>query len=297
MSIQNRNRNSLLNTSNKDSSARPPQSPKTRVKFTPAPKPEAKVEPVRNPTKTITQTKLVVDDKDLEVPTPRKSWRERVAEKEMEEPVKTPAKVIKPKTEVIEEAPRKPFKERMAEKEKRETVKTNPETVTKPEDIEEPVFEMPTPRKSWKERQAEREKDGYTKTKEELDEEKNDRQKARESARAIRQQLEAELEEMNKNFAKSAKKEEANVDKEAKSKDDGEKNTDGNEDKDGASQEEEDDAYGSKKLKADFDAKMLAMEEEFAAGRSKLTKLRERIRKAKGVVKEADTTIEESKSS
>jgi len=65
----------------------------------------------------------------------------------------------------------------------------------------------------------------------------------------------------------------------------------------GASQEEEDDAYGSKKLKADFDAKMLAMEEEFAAGRSKLTKLRERIRKAKGVVKEADTTIEESKSS
>jgi len=299
MSIQNRNRNSLLNINTKESATKPPQSPKTRVKFTAASKPEEIVAYVRTPTKVTKTARPVVEEPDFEAPAPRKSWRDRVAENEKDEPVKIPIKVARPKVDAVEETPRKSWKERKAEEEKAKSVKT-PTKVTNPatNEIEEPVFEPPKPYITYKQRQAEKEKDGYTKTKEELDLEKSDRQKARESARAIRQQLEAELEEMNKNFAKSAKKptDEAPVDKEAKSKVDGEKGQEANEEKGGASQEE-DDAYGSNKMKADFDARMLAMEEEFAAGRNQLSKVKERIRKAKGLGKEADTAIEDSKSS
>ena len=50
-------------------------------------------------------------------------------------------------------------------------------------------------------------------------------------------------------------------------------------------------------MKSDFDAKMIALEEEMAAGRGKLAKLRERIRKAKGTVKAADNALDDAKKS
>lgn len=57
---------------------------------------------------------------------------------------------------------------------------------------------------------------------------------------------------------------------------------------------ENEDITGTKKLKGDFDKKMEEMEKEMQAGKSKLAKLRERIRKAKGVIKAADDAVEKS---
>ena len=60
---------------------------------------------------------------------------------------------------------------------------------------------------------------------------------------------------------------------------------------------EEEDVHGTKSIKDDFNAKMLALEAEMSAGKSKLAKLRERIRKAKGAVKEADEALADTKKS
>lgn len=63
--------------------------------------------------------------------------------------------------------------------------------------------------------------------------------------------------------------------------------------KDGAAGPE-DDEDGTKRMKLDFESKMSSLEAEMEAGRSKLAKLRERIRRAKGVVKEIDKALEDS---
>ncbi len=60
-----------------------------------------------------------------------------------------------------------------------------------------------------------------------------------------------------------------------------------------AAPQEEDDASGTKKLKSDFNFMMSGLDAEFEAGRSKLAKLRERIRKAKAAIKEADDAMAE----
>jgi len=57
--------------------------------------------------------------------------------------------------------------------------------------------------------------------------------------------------------------------------------------------EEEEDASGTKKIKGDFDFMMSGLEQEMEAGRSKLAKLRERIRKAKNAIKDADAALAE----
>eukprot|EP00094_Tigriopus_californicus_P002806 TCALIF_02706-PA protein Name:"Protein of unknown function" AED:0.34 eAED:0.34 QI:0/1/0.33/1/1/0.66/3/0/382 len=58
-----------------------------------------------------------------------------------------------------------------------------------------------------------------------------------------------------------------------------------------AQEEEGDDVHGTKKMRSDFDTKMDSLAAEMEAGRSKLAKLRERIRKAKGAIKEADDAM------
>merc|ERR1711902_30047 len=124
------------------------------------------------------------------------------------------------------------------------------------------------------------------------EEEKQERDEARAAARAIREKIEAQLAEQfpieppkksSKTNNTAPEEAETSPDSESKSKEDGEK--------------EDEDSHGTKKMKSDFDAKMIAMEQEMSAGRSKLAKLRERIRRAKGVVKEADTAIDDSKKS
>ena len=174
------------------------------------------------------------------------------------------------------------------------------------------VIEPPTPpRKTWREKVAEQEKEEMEekrkqeeekKRKEEealkkenetlTEEEKQERDEAKAAARAIREKIEAQLAEQfpiepPKKSAKTnntaPEEAETSPDSESKSKEDGEK--------------EDEDSHGTKKMKSDFDAKMIAMEQEMSAGRSKLAKLRERIRRAKGVVKEADTAIDDSKKS
>ena len=57
--------------------------------------------------------------------------------------------------------------------------------------------------------------------------------------------------------------------------------------------EEEEDSYGTKKLKSDFNFMTSGLDAELEAGRSKLAKLRERIRKAKTAIKEADDCLAE----
>lgn len=54
------------------------------------------------------------------------------------------------------------------------------------------------------------------------------------------------------------------------------------------------DEDGMKKMRQDFFANMSNLDEEFEAGRSKLAKLRERIRRAKGVVQEVDVALQSS---
>merc|ERR1711902_237388 len=124
------------------------------------------------------------------------------------------------------------------------------------------------------------------------EEEKQERDEAKAAARAIREKIEAQLAEQfpieppkksSKTNNTAPDEAETSPDSESKSKEDGEK--------------EDEDSHGTKKMKSDFDAKMIAMEQEMSAGRSKLAKLRERIRRAKGVVKEADTAIDDSKKS
>jgi hypothetical protein len=130
-------------------------------------------------------------------------------------------------------------------------------------------------------------------------EEKAERDDAKAMARAIREKIEAQLAEQfpiepvkTSSKPKSAATEdtEAPSNSENKAKEGGDKEA-------GEAQQEDDDSHGTKKMKSDFDAKMIAMEQEMSAGRSKLAKLRERIRKAKGVVKEADTALDDSKKS
>ena len=61
--------------------------------------------------------------------------------------------------------------------------------------------------------------------------------------------------------------------------------------------EEEEDVHGTKKMKSDFDMMMSSLDAEMEAGRSKLAKLRERIRRAKGAIKEADDALANDKKS
>ena len=203
--------------------------------------------------------------------------------------------------------------------------------ITKPTTpvIEEEIIEPPPPRKSWREKVAEKEKAETKKSKEDEDEEEKERKNAQEMAKSIRAKIEAQLEETPPAPAKRPKKqtdmgaaneelrkliqandaadEEAKskkklikandaVDEEAKPKTDTENNEEGSENKDESTPEEED-AHGTKKMKSEFDAKMLALEAEMKAGSSKLAKLRERIRKAKGTVKAADAALDDSKKS
>ena len=66
----------------------------------------------------------------------------------------------------------------------------------------------------------------------------------------------------------------------------------------GEEEEEEEDANGTKQLKSDIGFMFSGLEQEMEAGKSKLAKLRERIKKAKTAVKEADEcTTEEEKES
>ena len=54
---------------------------------------------------------------------------------------------------------------------------------------------------------------------------------------------------------------------------------------------EEEDTDGTKKMKKDFDLMFSGLDAEMEAGRSKLAKLRERIRKAKATIKDADDAL------
>ena len=56
-------------------------------------------------------------------------------------------------------------------------------------------------------------------------------------------------------------------------------------------EEQEEDTDGTKKMKKEFDLMMGGLESEMEAGRSKLAKLRERIRKAKATIKDADDAL------
>ena len=53
----------------------------------------------------------------------------------------------------------------------------------------------------------------------------------------------------------------------------------------------DDDVHGTKKLRSDFHGMMGSLEEEMEAGKSKLAKLREKIRKARGAIKVADEAM------
>merc|ERR1712038_1821872 len=55
--------------------------------------------------------------------------------------------------------------------------------------------------------------------------------------------------------------------------------------------EEEEDIHGTKKLRSDFHGMMGSLEQEMEAGKSKLAKLRERIRKARGAIMAADDAM------
>ena len=52
--------------------------------------------------------------------------------------------------------------------------------------------------------------------------------------------------------------------------------------------EEDEDRHGTKQMKSDFDSMMSSLDQEMEAGRSKLAKLRERIRRTKANIKAAD---------
>ena len=218
MSVQNRSRNALINISANDSSAKPPQSPKIKSRSKETTKPETPVEPTTVTSKITRPRKPAVEEITVEQPAPRKSWREKVADKELEE----------------------------------------------------------------------------KKRKEKEEEEKR---KAQAKAKSLRKKIESQAVEVSPNSAKpAASSNETVVDVEMKSKSDDENKQEAKEKKQDEATEEED-THGTKKMKSDFDAKMLALEEEMSAGKSKLAKLRERIRKAKGVVKEADKALEDSKRS
>ena len=220
MTIQNRSRNALININGTEPSAKPPQSPKSKVKSREITKTEKQVEPTVATSKITRVTKTVEEEVVVEKPTPRKSWREKVAEKELSE-----------------------------------------------------------------------------KKKNKNDEDEEEKLKARAAAKSIRQKIEAQLDEPAENSVKiPTSSNDAPLAIESKSNVDEEKKPEGTEEKEDATPEEED-VHGTKKMKADFDAKMIALEAEMSAGRSKLSKLRERIRKAKGVVKEADAALEDSKKS
>ena len=54
---------------------------------------------------------------------------------------------------------------------------------------------------------------------------------------------------------------------------------------------DEEDVHGTKKLRSDFHGMMGSLEMEMEAGKSKLAKLREKIRKARGAIKAADEAM------
>ena len=56
-------------------------------------------------------------------------------------------------------------------------------------------------------------------------------------------------------------------------------------------EEQEEDTDGTKKMKKEFDLMMRGLETEMEAGSSKLAKVRERIRKAKASIKDADDAL------
>ena len=307
MSVQNKSRNALININGSDSSAKPPQSPKTKIKSKEVPKPVVTKESVNSATKITKPSKTVVEEVKVEPQqASRTSWRDRVAEKNKEETKKTD-KVI----------------EKVCEKNKEETNKSEkviPQPKpTKPVPAKEkpvpakeeaPANDPPTARKSWRDKVAEQEKEEEEikqknvikkqEPKEVLtEEEEEEKRHAQEMARSIRQKIEAQfpLEELPTEKTK-APASTSDGDKKPESNANDNKTEEGSQgEKAEAGQEEEEDTHGTKKMKSDFDAKMIALEEEMAAGRGKLAKLRERIRKAKGTVKAADNALDDAKKS
>ena len=300
MSVQNKSRNALININGSDSSAKPPQSPKTKIKSKEAPKPVGTKESVNSATKITKPSKAVIEEVKIEPQPPsRTSWRDRVAEKNKEETKKT-EKVI----------------EKVCEKNKEETIKSE-KVITQPKSTkpvpakeEAPANNPPTARKSWRDKVAEKEKEEEDmkqnnvikkqEPKEVLtEEEEEEKRHAQEMARSIRQKIEAQfpLEELTTEKTK-APASTSDGDKKPESNANDNKTEEGSQgEKVAAGQEEEEDTHGTKKMKSDFDAKMIALEEEMAAGRGKLAKLRERIRKAKGTVKAADNALDDAKKS
>ena len=300
MSVQNKSRNALININGSDSSAKPPQSPKTRIKSKEAPKPVVTKESVNNATKITKPSKAVIEEVKVEPQqASRTSWRDRVAEKNKEETKRT---------EKVTEKVCEKNKEGTNESKK---VTTQPRS-TKPVPAKEeaPANDPPTARKSWRDKVAEKEKEEEDikqknvikkqEPKEELtEEEEEEKRHAQEMARSIRQKIEAQfpLEELPTEQIK-APASTSDGDKKPESNANDDKTEEGSQgEKVAEGQEEEEDTHGTKKMKSDFDAKMIALEEEMAAGRGKLAKLRERIRKAKGTVKAADNALDDAKKS
>merc|ERR1739844_330740 len=149
MSVQNKSRNALININGSDSSAKPPQSPKTKIRSKEAPKPVGMKESVNSATKITKPSKAAIEEVKVEPqPASRTSWRDRVAEKNKEETKKT-EKVIEKVCEKNKE-----------ESNKSEKVITQPKS-TKPVPAKEeaPANDPPTARKSWRDKVAEKEKE------------------------------------------------------------------------------------------------------------------------------------------
>merc|ERR1712088_775872 len=208
----------------------------------------------------------------------RTSWRDRVAEKNKEETNKSEKVIPQPKPTKPVPAKEKPV----------------------PAKEEAPANDPPTARKSWRDKVAEQEKEEEEikqknvikkqEPKEVLtEEEEEEKRHAQEMARSIRQKIEAQfpLEELTTEKTK-APASTSDGDRKPESNENDNKTEEGSQGENVAAGQEEEDTHGTKKMKSDFDAKMIALEEEMAAGRGKLAKLRERIRKAKGTVKAAD---------
>ena len=194
MSVQNKSRNALININGSDSSAKPPQSPKTKIKSKEAPKPVGTKESVNSLTKITKPSKTVIEEVKIEPqPASRTSWRDRVAEKNKEETKKT-EKVI----------------EKVVEKNTEETTKSE-KVITQPKSTkqvpakeEAPAQDPPTARKSWRDKVAAKEKEEEDlkqknvikkqEPKEILtEEEEEEKRHAQEMARSIRQRIEAQF--------------------------------------------------------------------------------------------------------
>merc|ERR1712228_1125527 len=138
------------------------------------------------------------------------------------------------------------------------------------------IIEPEPERKSWREKLAEKQ----------AKEEEEKKQKEADAAAAAAAVAEAKQRAEAAAADASADNKTANA---AESTADGEK---------AEGEEEEEDANGTKQLKSDIGFMFSGLEQEMEAGKSKLAKLRERIKKAKTAIKDADEcTTEEEKES